>query len=432
MKILKSLYVIALALTAGPSVSLAAPPAKAKAKPVAKPVAVDLGSYLSQARAAIAWLDFDAAESAADNYRSKDGKADVADRLDRQIELGRTMLDRVEKIQVIDSLTVDSAAFFNAYRLSVPSGRLIEGEAVTEVLPDSVRQRLNPASPAYINENSSAIMWTSASSDPADATVMWQSDLLADGTWDAPHRLFSYKSIFDSEDTGRSVYSPYLMSDGMTLYFAADGNASLGGLDIFISRRDDDGFLQPQNIGMPYNSPYNDFMFAIDEVTGVGWWATDRNHVPGKVTIYRFIPSELRVNYSPDTDNLKSLALLKSVAATHPAGADYSSYLDAIDVIGDDDTDDCAEFEFAMPGGKIYRSLDDFKSASARNLMQEYLELAEQMQLDIERLSELREAYRNGDRSVAGEIVPLENSINSRRASLRSKANEVIKVEGAR
>ncbi len=60
---------------------------------------------------------------------------------------------------------------------------------------------------------------------------------------------------------------PFFMSDGVTLYYANDGDESIGGYDIFISRKGEDGFLQPQNIGMPYNSPYDDYMLAIDEVT---------------------------------------------------------------------------------------------------------------------------------------------------------------------
>ena len=84
-----------------------------------------------------------------------------------------------------------------------------------------------------------------------------------------------------------------MMSDGITLYYANDGDNTLGGYDIFMTRKGDDGrFLQPQNIGMPYNSPYDDYMLAIDEVTGAGWWATDRNQIPDSVTIYVFVPND--------------------------------------------------------------------------------------------------------------------------------------------
>lgn len=422
----KLIYAMAVAAL-GVSMAQAAPPAKSK--PAAKPTTVDVSTYLDQARSAIGRLDFDAAETAADSYRSKGGKAAVADRLDKQIELGRTMLDRVEQIQVIDSIVVDAADFFKAYRLSGPTGRLVDAEVVAEALPASVRDSVLVSSPAFVNEEGSSILWTTDSDSPAEATVMWQSDLLADGSWDTPRQLFSYKSIFDSEDEGESVYTPFLMSDGMTLYFAAEGDASLGGLDLFISRRDEDGFLQPQNIGMPYNSPYDDYMLAIDDVTGVGWWATDRNRIPGKVTIYRFIPSELRVNYAPDTDGLKGLALLKSVSATHPEGADYSAYLDAIESLGTAGDDDDQEFAFALPGGKVYHSLDDFKSDAARRLMMEYLDRREQHDADVQQLMSLRETYRGGDHSVAAAIGKLESKIEDDRGRLRSAANEVIRAE---
>ena len=82
-----------------------------------------------------------------------------------------------------------------------------------------------------------------------------------------------------------------MLSDGSTLYFAAEGDIenALGGLDIYMTRRDETGaFFSPTNVGMPYNSPYNDYMMAIDDAAGLGWWATDRNAPDGMVTVYIF------------------------------------------------------------------------------------------------------------------------------------------------
>ncbi|MDE6081303.1 MAG: hypothetical protein K2F70_03435, partial [Muribaculaceae bacterium] len=121
------------------------------------------------------------------------------------------------------------------------------------------------------------------------------------------------------------------MNDGVTLYFANDGENSIGGYDIFITRRNDEGkFFQPQNLGMPYNSPYNDYMLAIDEQNGVCWWATDRNKIPGKVTIYTFIPSEMRVNYEVDDPDLASYARIDSYKKTWAEGKDYTKLLNRI------------------------------------------------------------------------------------------------------
>ncbi|MFR3186749.1 MAG: hypothetical protein ACLTOV_01045 [Phocaeicola sp.] len=43
-------------------------------------------------------------------------------------------------------------------------------------------------------------------------------------------------------------------------------------------------------MGMPFNSPYNDYMYALDDFNNLGWFATDRFQPEGKVCIYVFAP----------------------------------------------------------------------------------------------------------------------------------------------
>lgn len=56
------------------------------------------------------------------------------------------------------------------------------------------------------------------------------------------------------------------MADGVTIYYASDGEG-LGGYDIFVTRynTNTDTYLVPENVGMPFNSPYNDYMYVIDD-----------------------------------------------------------------------------------------------------------------------------------------------------------------------
>lgn len=53
---------------------------------------------------------------------------------------------------------------------------------------------------------------------------------LLDG-WSEPEPLMSLN------EQGNVNY-PFLMSDGITLYYASDGEGSLGGYDIFVTRYD--------------------------------------------------------------------------------------------------------------------------------------------------------------------------------------------------
>lgn len=323
-------------------------------------------------------------------------------------------MERVEKIVVIDSISVPRDDFFRAYRLTAESGSLNSPDILPEDVP--------AASPTvvYMPENKSTMTW--AAPDSLENYLLVSSQLLSDGSWDTP------VCIGEALGEGGDANFPFIMQDGITLYYANDGENSLGGLDIYISRRGDDGYLQPQNIGMPYNSPYDDFMLAIDEVTGIGWWATDRNQLEDSVTIYKFIPAELRINCDPDDPDLRSRAKLDNYRATWEEDADYSDLLAAIEEIDPEKKIKKDDFRFAMPGGKIYTRWSDFNNNHARSLMEQYLEEYRQYEEHRHNLSQLRRLYTEGNAN-ANEIINLEKLIDRKRDDLKRLANDVIRAE---
>lgn len=369
----------------------------------------------------------EAAKDMGFSYGNGDETLDWTDYLRSRIDLGRSMLDRVEKIQIVDSINVPADQFFKFIKLAKSAGRLADEFEIESIVP---KEYLDSESisglwaPAYISESGEDMIWYGSAND--GESKMFESYRLADGSWDNPAALFDYKSIF-SNSNGSWVGYPFLMADGITLYFAADGENSLGDLDIFISRRDEDGFLQPSNIGMPYNSPYNDYMYAIDEQTGAGWWATDRNGLKDSVTIYTFIPQDLRINYPVDTPNLADYAKVTSIGMTQNPDRDYSKFRDKIASLELSKTSGSnRRFEFALPNGKIITSVSDLASGMAREAMRQYLDEQKAYDDAVAHLAELRKAYAAGDRSVEHEILTLENGLDHRRAELKRIKNSII------
>lgn len=411
LTLVAALAIFALALPAQGASRRTAKKKKAKTEAVAP------DGLLDKARNAFEAYDFEGATEFLDDYETALSKSDKEPPqrytdLRRVVDLGTTMLDRVEKIAIIDSLTVDSAAFFEAYRLSQPAGVITDSEA----LPASFPAKGNPA--VFVTESGETMLW---SAPKADGRELVESHLLADGSWEDPQPLGdAFRDLLDP------AY-PFLMPDGTTLYFAARGQESLGGYDIFVARNNGDEYLQPQNMGMPYNSPFDDYMLAIDEVTGAGWWATDRNRIDGKVTIYVFVPQEMRVNYPADTPDLTDRARITNIKATGSRD-DYAGVLKAIDAAGGETAGESIEFEMAMPGGKIYRSLADFRNPLAREAMERYLDARDALRDDEASLSDLRAAFKAGSASRS-EVLELENRVNRQRIELRRLANEVVKAE---
>ena len=402
---------------------------------------------LAAADTAFMNYDFEAARDFLDTYVEKRTKEDAArdmnftyspttdtidytEYLGAKIDMGRSMLDRVEEIEIIDSINVPQSEFFNFIKISPTAGRLIDEDIARRVVTQSQMKELGisyVASPAYVTESGEDILWVGV--DDEGNSSMFESITLADGSWDKPVKLFDFPSIFGN-DNGTAVSSPFLMPDGVTLYFAADGQESLGGLDIFISRRDDRGFLQPSNIGMPYNSPYNDYLYAVDETTGAGWWATDRNQLEDSVTIYTFIPKELRINYPADTPGLTDFAKVTSIAATQQPDKDYARTLrriaNAQELRAGRQED---AFDFAMPDGRVLHRLSDFRSSLARNAMQEYLKEKAALEKMAADLAKMRHDYATGNTSVGPNIIAFEDDYATRSAELINLSNQVVTLE---
>lgn len=367
---------------------------------------------------------FSDAASRAEKYLASKHNADseghrIAEDILTRGELASTMLDRVEKVIVIDSIVVDKDKFFKAYCIAPTTGAIVS--------PAALPQGFEAASPAtvYVNESGERMIWGEPGKDGKIHLV--ESNHLADGSWEKPH------DIGDGLRLGADANFPFLLPDGQTLYYASNGEGSLGGYDIYITRRDDDGtYLMPTNLGMPYNSPADDYLLAIDEATGAGWWATDRNLIPGKVTIYVFVPQELRDNYPVgETPDLIDRARITSIAATQRPGQDYTKYLEAIANTApagsrerNDDT-----FMLSLPDGRVLTSMAWFKSPEAADLMVEYLEAVREYNAQIAQLAGMRARYANGRKELADDIMAEETEVARQRTLLRTMRNKVIEAE---
>ena len=241
-----------------------------------------------------------------------------------------------------------------------------------------------------------------------------------------------------STDSGNIRY-PFVMSDGVTLYYAYDGDGTIGGYDIFATRLnpETDRYLVPENIGMPFNSEANDYLYVIDEVNNLGWFATDRRQSPDSVCIYVFIPNESKRRYNADADApniITRAAKIVSIAETQSdsllvaearkrlnsltngENAGYES--EDTHFIIDDRTDD-------------YYSADDFRSPSAKNMFISYSNLKEQLKSDTDKLLFLRDLWATGDNreEIRQTILDLENTVEETSGKLDRMETDIRSTE---
>jgi len=206
-----------------------------------------------------------------------------------------SMLASTQQIVFIDSMIVNRADYMSHIPMSSFQGKLTQTDELG----------------TFTNEMGDHRLITVPTSD--STAFIKSSDFIANA-WTTPQSISGIGTA--------SAINPFLMPDGITLYYAQKGENSIGGYDIFVTRYDSERrtFLRPENLGMPFAcAEANDLFYAIDEFNQLGYFVTDRRQPSGKVCIYIFIPENARRAYQTEAysdEQIRSLAAINRIADT--------------------------------------------------------------------------------------------------------------------
>lgn len=333
----------------------------------------------------------------------KESKEDMDDYelLATQAELGAQMLSKVQVVQVIDSMVVDKDDFFLHYKLSSEVGSLHDYHSLTgDDRPG--------ASPVFQTQRRDKILYAVPTEDAGYELVT--RIRLGDDTYSEEESIDDLNTMYDDS-------YPFLLTDGVTFYFASnEEDRTLGGYDIFVTKYNinTDEYSDPEQLPMPFNSPYNDYMMAIDEVNHVGWFASDRYQPEGKVCIYIFLYEKTPEFYFPEDRSLRlrQLARLVSIRETWKDGVDYKPVLEKIRNMQPAEKKTLAKnaIAFVVTDRIVYTTLSQFKSKEARDLFVKSQELRRVISANETELDRLRKEYSAGKNlsATAGRIQELE------------------------
>jgi len=130
---------------------------------------------------------------------------------------------------------------------------------------------------------------------------------LTDSLWSVP-TLINEQMTSSSDE----IY-PMLSPDGQSLYFASKGLYGMGGYDLYVSNwnSETNDWDMPVNMGFPYSSPYDDFLFVNTEDGKYSIFASNRECGRDSVTIYVLEYDSMPVRKAvTDVDELRALASL--------------------------------------------------------------------------------------------------------------------------
>ncbi len=113
-------------------------------------------------------------------------------------------------------------------------------------------------------------------------TDIYKSTLLPNGDWSEPVNLGPVVNSKYSEE------SPFMLSDGKTLYFSSKGHDSMGGYDVFTTTLDEQGnFQKPVNLGFPINTTQDDVFYFPTSDPNIIYFSSARKDGYGDMDIYR-------------------------------------------------------------------------------------------------------------------------------------------------
>lgn len=81
--------------------------------------------------------------------------------------------------------------------------------------------------------------------------------------------------------------SVYMHPDGETMYFSSEGHNSMGGMDIFVSYKKQGSWTEPENLGYPINTPYDDYFYASTASGKYAYISSNRDGGKGGLDIYK-------------------------------------------------------------------------------------------------------------------------------------------------
>jgi len=120
----------------------------------------------------------------------------------------------------------------------------------------------------------------------------------AKGKWSKPHQIDSINTVYDEDAVA-------LSPDGHTMYFSSKGHNTMGGYDVFVSVKNENGdWGKPVNVGYPINTPDDDLYYTMSKNKKFAYYSTIREGTLGFKDIFKviYLGSEKELLLSTEID----------------------------------------------------------------------------------------------------------------------------------
>lgn len=243
--------------------------------------------------------DFDGAEAIYDNILKEQIDSTVRESVQELrilSENGRNMLQFATRPVATSRKTVSAKDFFLYY------SHLDEGKWIKS--PNAFAK--GGAKANYIDTSRNSIVFSAPDEDGNLALFITTAGM--NGVWSEP------KAVESCACSGNNIY-PLVSASGEELYFSSDAMAGMGGYDLYVCRWNMRRrcWGAPENLGFPYSSTGDDFLFSNTPDGNFTIIASNRDCGMDSMTIYA-----LEFVNSPVKQPVSSIAEARRIASLEP------------------------------------------------------------------------------------------------------------------
>ncbi len=200
-----------------------------------------------------------------------------ARRYDQECASATQIAGKIFNVKVLAKTKLANDDLLSAYGVSKEAGIVCRNSRFFQ-------SDIDPQGIMYMTERADAAYFSIADDSGRDK-LMTMEKLI--GGWGEMTRVAGVEADEPSDDR-----TPFLLTDGQTLYFASNRPGGMGGYDIYMSSYDSEArrFSAPVNMGVPFNSPYDDYLFAPDDFAHRAWFASNRETFGAdSVVVYQIV-----------------------------------------------------------------------------------------------------------------------------------------------
>jgi OOP family OmpA-OmpF porin len=258
----------------------------------------------------------------------------------------------------------------------------------------------------YLANDAQTLIMAIERDDSYGGRDLYVSFLREEGHWSEPYNMGPFINSYDDELT------PFLASDGETLYFSSKGHPGYGDADIFISRRLDNSWTkwtEPENLGDWINTPDWDAYYKTSASGSDAYFVSTTNSL-GKGDLFKV---EIPEVYKPKPVMLVTGRVIDAKTRVPLDAKVYYNMIETGQEMGQAKSNPTTgKYQISLPGGAsyVYRGeAEGYFYASAK--------------LDLKLLSE----FDKVDQDL--ELIPISDSIICLRNIFFEKSKFVLTKE---